>query len=399
MRIRFFNTYEPVTRHYRDLVPHLVAQGHEVEIVVSRARYRPSRDSHEFLRSLEGVAVRWTPSMGLSPRNGFMVKGLLSVLFVLKSAVLGLFGRGVDLNVFLTQPPFIYALGPILKWTRGQHYICLLMDLQPHFFVGLNVIKDGGWLAQLLHGLSRGCLKRAKSNVVIGRCMRDELLASGVSPRGTRVIPNWANEESIVPVDHEDNAFRQSKPWRDDFVILYAGNIGIPQNFSDLLTAAARLRKTSGISFVFVGEGAKVDMVEERIVRENLQNVYLYPFQNDLHELSDILGAGDLHFVSLRAEHTGYAVPSKTYGILAAGRPILYQGSGDAEIARLVRDERIGATVPDGEVRRLEGAVRERAESPDLARNEEFRARQLAEGPYSKAESLRKYLDLFEGGR
>jgi len=156
------------------------------------------------------------------------------------------------------------------------------------------------------------------------------------------------------------------------------------------------MERRRDLLFVLIGEGVRRDELERR-TRE-LSNVELHPFLHTKHPLSLILGIGDLHFVTLIDSCVGLAVPSKTYGILAAGRPLVYQGDPKGEIARMVKEERIGETVTCGDPERLSEIIQAYADDPERCRSEGRRARALADTNYGRCSGIRRYLQVVGSG-
>jgi glycosyltransferase involved in cell wall biosynthesis len=198
------------------------------------------------------------------------------------------------------------------------------------------------------------------------------------------------HEQLVAPVPYAANPFRRAHGLDGKFVVLYSGNMGQYHYFDDVLQAAERLRDEPALEFVFIGDGVRRAAIEAWVSERGLPNVRLLPYQ-PTQQLTHSLSAGDLHLVTLMTACTGLAVPSKSYGILAAGRPILYQGHPSGEIARLITDEGIGAVVEIGDVEGLVQSIRRYAGSPTLAQNQGQRARRLVEGPYSRAAALARY--------
>jgi glycosyltransferase involved in cell wall biosynthesis len=166
--------------------------------------------------------------------------------------------------------------------------------------------------------------------------------------------------------------------------------MGCYHYFDDILLVAKRMRNRDDIAFVFIGGGARYNEIKAWIEKYQLTNVLLLPYQ-DVHMLSHSLSAGDLHLVTLTEACTGLAVPSKSYGIFAAGRPILYQGSPEGEIARVILEEGVGAVVPLGAVEALQQCILTYMSQPDLHQRQGQKARALMEGRYSRVSALERY--------
>jgi glycosyltransferase involved in cell wall biosynthesis len=214
----------------------------------------------------------------------------------------------------------------------------------------------------------------------------------GVPAERIHVVPNWMDERLVYPVEHDKNPFRKSQGWTDKFVVLYSGNMGFSHYFDDILSVADQLRDHEKIVLVFIGDGSRQSEVRAWARDRALTNVVLLPFQ-DISVLAQSLSAGDLHLVTLRESCTGLSVPSKSYGILAAGRPILYQGSQRGEIARMIVEEDVGTVVPCGDVERLRNAILKYASQTDLCQTQGRKARALAEGAYGRRRALERYAE------
>lgn len=394
MKIRFFNTYEPVSAFYRDLVPYLARQGVEVELVVSKAEYRKGRNLAKVFSNLLGIKMTRTFNFGFHAHSGRLAKAVVMAAYAIHATLYGLLGPNIEANVFLTQPPLIPVLGYLLSIIRKQPYYCVMMDIQPQMAVALGIASPESRLVKLLTLLSESSLRRAEGVIVIGRGMAKHVEAMGVSPERIHFIPNWADEQQISPVMLDENPLRQNQGWNGKFVVLYAGNLGIPQHFDDILAVAEQLKSIPELLFVFIGEGVYKNKIKAQVENRQLTNVVMLPFLHETYSLAEILSAGNLHFVTLKDACAGLAVPSKTYGIMAAGRPIIYQGTQESEIARMVLEEEIGIVVPCGDVERLKQVIVKYVKQPNLCQAQGQKARALVESSYSRIRALERYAEV-----
>lgn len=390
-RIRFLSAVETPVPIYRDLLPHLAANGATVELLITKGEYRPGREPLAAVLGERGVRVT---HVAIPPMPRKVRKAGTYLFYVIGAALRTLFGRSADLNFFLSQPPLFFVWGYILKLVRGQPYCVLIMDLFPQVAVGAGLLRSDSLLTRALMAVSRFALRRADMVVVIGRCMRDILVAEGVRADVLHVIPNWADEKNVFPVAPADNRLRKELGLKEsDFVVLYSGNMGQVHYFDDILEVARRLRSIDDLHFVFAGDGSRRAEIERFNAQHGLTNVKLLPFQPSAR-LAESLSMGDVHFVSLRPGFEGLSVPSKTYGALAAGRPVLYQGSPNGEIARILVDARAGRVVPVGNPDLLEAAVRELHQERAGTRAAGARASALARGPLSRDSCVTQYTEL-----
>lgn len=395
MRIRFFNTYEPVTTLYRDLTPVLTSLGHKVDIVMSKAEYRSGRDLEKAIGDLDGAKIVKTANLGLHPRRK-IAKAIVMVLYIFHAVIYSLLGPGVDRNVFLTQPPLFPLWGYVLSKIRRQPYYCVVMDIYPEQLVVHGMMRRDAVLTKCLSWLSRLALCKADGVIVIGRCMEERVKALGVHPERVHLILNWIDERLVYPVDHEHNPLRKEWGLEDKFVVLYVGNMGFSHFFDDILAVAEGMKDRDDVAFAFIGGGSRFAEVKAQVEGRQLSNVWLLPFQ-DISLWAQSFSVGDLHLIVLRNSVTGLIVPSKTYGILAAGRPIVYQGSADGEIAQMIQEQKIGVVVPCGDVESLKRAILQYVDRPELGKVQGRKARELAEGVYSRTHRIEQYTALLIG--
>lgn len=394
MPIRFFNTYEPVTSLYRDLIPALAQEGREVEVYVSGAEYRPGRDLAAALRGIPGLRFRRMPNLGLHARHGTLAKAVISLAYCLSVVLTTLFRGRAYQNVFLTQPPLIPVLGALLSRLYRQPYHIILMDLQPQLAAAVGMVNEHSPMTRLLDRLNRWSLRNATGVIVIGRCMAERVARLGVELERIHVVPNWADVHRFRPVPAEENTLRRAMGWNGRTILMFAGNIGLPQPFDPLLDAAEALQEDERLRVVIIGDGVRRARLAENIERRGLSNVELHPFLHDRFELAEILSAGDIHFVPLHPAVTGLAVPSKTYPILAAGRPLIFQGDAQAEPAQMIQEAGIGTVVPAGDAQGLREVITEYLDNPTQRLEKGQWARNLAVGRYSAEKSVAKYLEL-----
>ena len=240
-----------------------------------------------------------------------------------------------------TDPPMLSVLaGPIAR-LRGAKLVNWLQDLFPEVAMAVGPGKDGamGQVYRFMKVLRDRSLRAADMNVVLGDRMAERVLALGVAPEKIRLISNWADARVLRPVLHEENDLRRAWGLNGKFVVGYSGNLGRAHEYETLIDAIARLEDhpPSGppVVWLFIGGGALYEEFAVQTARRHLTSVVFKPYQSR-ELLSQSLSAADVHLVSLRPELEGLIVPSKFYGITAVGRPTLFIGDRDGEIARLL---------------------------------------------------------------
>jgi glycosyltransferase involved in cell wall biosynthesis len=186
------------------------------------------------------------------------------------------------------------------------------------------------------------------------------------------VIHNWVPISHVRPIPRHQNALRVEWALSDRFVVGYSGNMGRAHEFDTILAAAEVLQNDPTVTFLLIGGGAHRERVEREIESRGLRNVLLKPYQ-PVERLAHSLSAPDMHVVTLRPEMEGCIVPSKFYGVLAAGRPLVFIGRPDGEIGRLVTAHACGFAVWPGDHAGLVTAIDQLRRSPhrlsDLSEN------------------------------
>lgn len=339
-----------------DLAFALAGQGCEVCVVTSQQTYEDPEASLPRQETVASVRVVRVPTTRFG-RQGLWGRGLDYASFHLAAAwaLLGQTRTG-DVVVAETDPPLISLVAALVAWVRGARLVNWVQDLFPEVACALGV-RGSSAAAALLTGARNLSLRAAATNVVLGGRMAGRLRGLGVPPERITVIHNWSDGRQIRPVAHEANPLRAEWGLQGRFVVGYSGNMGRAHEFESLLEAAWLLRDEPGIAFLFIGGGARRVEIEAQARSRGLGNVIFKPYQ-PRERLMHSLGAPDLHVISLRPELEGLIVPSKFYGIAAAGRPTLYIGDPDGEIPRILREEACGVTVRPGDAEGLANQVR-----------------------------------------
>ena len=320
-----------------ELAADLVADGWRVGVVTGPAPGAPS-----FQVTDTGVRVHRVRSLPFT-RDSFVQR--LGAYLSLYPMLLTRAARLPDYDVVVTKtdPPLQLVLGPLIAAWTGAVLVHWAQDLYPEIAEALDVVPQGGWLAEGLRRLSTWALRRHDRVVAVGRCMKARIAARGVPADRISVMPNWP-PQPVAPVPHAANRFRAEHGLEDRFVVMYSGNMGLAHTFAPLLDAAEQLQDDPEVLFLFVGDGPRRDEIGAVAARRGLANVRFLPFQ-PMERLAESLSAADLHVVTMRPGTEGLVVPSKLYGVLAAGRPVLFVGAATSEAARVLRTHDCGTVL------------------------------------------------------
>lgn len=298
-----------------------------------------------------------------------------------------------DIVIVETDPFLLALLGSSIKRLRGSKLVIYLQDVYPDIALALGRVREG-LLVRVVRSLLGRAYAKADKIVVLGEDMRDRLVRSGVDAEKIVCIPNWVDTDKVYPVK-DDNRFRIDQGVNDKFVVMYSGNIGLTQELDTLLDVATQLKDRDKIVFMLVGDGASKERLEATAGERKLTNVRFLPYQ-PREELAQSLSAADLHFVSMHAEIAGCLVPSKIYGILASGTPILAVVPRAADVFQLVIDAEIGASVEPGQTEAVKDQIVEFAAGKHDCELMGLRARKLAEDEFSRRQSVAKFQQLIQ---
>ncbi len=244
-----------------------------------------------------------------------------------------------DVVITETDPFFLALLGRKLQKRTGCRFIAYLQDIYPDVAVALGKASEG-FLIKKLRRLLFDCYKKADGVVVLSDDMKQTCEQNGVPKSSLQVLPNWTDTTKIVPIK-QNNAFRMINGWNDKFLVMYSGNLGMAHELKSLIDAAEILKDHNEIHFVIIGEGVQKEAVTQQVARGNLTNVTIMGKQ-PYEKLAESLSAADLHFVSIKPGVERCLFPSKVYGILASGTPLLVLANKTSELSQFVIDEQLG---------------------------------------------------------
>jgi colanic acid biosynthesis glycosyl transferase WcaI len=377
-----------------ELCEDLVARfGFDVTVVAGMplASEQQVRPLHWFrpLRREDRHGVRIVRAWSTSRSNRTFGGRVSNYLSYFSSAALGALRIGrPDIVVSLTDPPIIALVAATAARATGARFVFLCQDVFPEVAVLLENFRSRR-VESTLARVSRFAVRRADRIVALGDTMKRRLVETkGADPARIRVIHNWADAEAIRP-GPKDNAFARRHGLEDKFVVMHSGNVGLSQDVDGLLDVAEGVRDLSDVVIAIIGEGARKAALQADAERRGLSNVRFFPYQPKAG-LNDSFATADVFVVSLKRGLAGFIVPSKLYGILAAGRPFIAAVDADCETAEIAREHGCGIVVDPGDRAQMAGAVRRlhdnSAERQRLAHNARAAGllfdRQLAVGAY-----------------
>ena len=401
-RVVFVNRYfypdlSATSQMLSDLTCRLAQQGIDVHVVCSDRLYDDPRQKLASEETVHGIHVHraWTSYFG---RGRLLGRALdYASFYVTASAKLLRLLRKGDTVVAKTDPPLISIVAAGIAKLRGARLVNWLQDVFPEVASHLGANPLPSWLDDRLKKLRDYSLSMAQTNVVLGTRMREHLQARNIPNERIRIIENWADGDAVTPKAVESCELRARLGIADRFVVAYSGNLGRAHEFETLLAAAERLSVDDGIVFLMIGGGAKMEQLQAAVTAKRLSNFRFLPYQ-PRELLSDSLAAADVHLACLLPQLEGLIVPSKFYGILAAGRPAIFIGDTDGELGRTIRGTQCGAAVAIGDVDALVLAIRQLQADKPMREQMGSRARSLFVEKYTVNRATRQWLEALQGG-
>ena len=370
--------------------------GHELHVVTSLPWYK----SHAVEAGWRGRPVRrektaWGRITRVYPfptdKRNIPARAAAFAGFTILTAVFSVFSRRRPDVVLTMSPPLTLGLA---GWIAARIWrvplVFNVQDIFPDVAVEVGAITNVR-LVRVLRRLERFTYRRSDAVTVLSDDLRDNVVEklAGKGATEVRVIPNFVDLDRIVP-GPRNNAYREEFGLRDRTVVMYAGNLGFSQPLELMVEAARSLRHRDDLVFVINGSGSTRPGLEDAAA--DLDNL-IFVDPQPVERLAEVLAAGDIHVIALRAGLGRSSVPSKLYSILAAGRPILASVDGGTEVVRVLAASGAGRSVPPEDLQAFSVALQALLDE-DLVEMGR-RGRAFVEEWMSPADVAAAYVELF----
>lgn len=383
---RVYPPAEGATGHLlAELAAMLVKMGWEVTVVTSRHRLESKRSE---IRA--GVKIEYVGGLPFT-RTSLWKRGLSYLSLYPSMLYRTLMLPRADVVVTMTDPPLHLTLGPFIKLVKRSRLVHWAQDIYPDLAEQLSVLKKGGVLAGLLRYSAKRSLALYDKVVTVGDCMREILKLKGVAETRLEVIPNWCSPRIAIDKLCDGLAFRSHHGLSGQFIVMYSGNFGLAHTFDAIVEAARKMQDLhQRVQFVFIGQGPRLGGL--RKATAGFKNVRFLSFQPP-EMVADCLRAADVHLVSIRDEVCGLCVPSKVYGVLAAGRTCIFLGPKQSEAARILEENDCGIVISASATEALVDCLLRFLNEPDRLAGFGFRAGALASN-LSIEQATQAFLDV-----
>lgn len=347
----FWPDLAPTGQYLCDLSRHLTANGHEVTVICSRGSYMQSHADGSDPPPVRIIRV---------PGSAFK-RGTLSRLFSYSEFFVGALWHQFrvprpDIVLTMTTPPLLAVGGALMKMLRGTRHFIWEMDLFPDVFVTVGALPANGLVTRMLAWISDVTRRHSDGIIVLGPCMRARLIARGTPARLVHVAENWADGNAILP-----GPDRRSGPIN----IFYSGNLGRAHDVDTIAAAILHFRNDPRFQFTFAGGGVGRQQLESLCASKDIRNVRFLAYA-DKACMSEHLAQADIGLVTERQACVGTVVPSKVYGLMAAGRPILFIGPRQATPGLVVDRFQCGWQIEPGNLSAIVNLLETLSASRDL---------------------------------
>lgn len=285
---------------------------------------------------------------------------------------------------------------PLIKWLKRKPTIYNVQDVFPDSLVGTGLTTKGSLIWKIGRIVEKITYKYSDKIIVISEDFKKNLLAKGVPEDKIVVVYNWVDQNAVVDIPREKNKlFDKYNIDREKFYIEYSGNIGLTQNMDMLLEVMKELKTTHpDIGLVLVGEGAYKAQVEEIVKRDDLTNVTMIPFQ-PYEDISHVLSLGDAGLVISKPGVGANSVPSKTWSIMSASRPVL-ANFDENELKDILVGNECGIFTKAGEKDAFKRSIIKLYENRDLCKEYGRNGRQFVMDNLTREVGTQKYVDVIK---
>lgn len=305
-------------------------------------------------------------------------------------------GREADLLLVSSTPPILGATTALIKKHRDIPFVYDLQDIFPDSLVGTGLAKKGGLLWKIGRVIENFTYKHADKIIVISEDFKKNIMAKGVPEDKIVVIYNWVDQNKVVDVPREENKLFDAYGLdRSKFYITYNGNIGLTQNMDMLLDVAKELQEEyEDIHFVLVGNGAYLDEVKRKVADQQLENVHLLPFQ-PYEDISHVFSLGDASLVISKPGVGANSVPSKTWSIMSASRPVL-ANFDENELKTIIENNHCGIFTKAGDKDAFKESILTLYNHRELCKEYGHNGRKFVMDNLTREVGTQKYVDVIK---
>lgn len=358
---------------------------------VIEEKYKSKRIYIEEYKGIKLVRVR-VPEFKKSNKIS-RIKNLLAYFF--NSLIATSKIEKQDYIYTISQPPILGGvLGVLGKWIKGGKLIYNIQDFNPEQTIAVGYARNK-LLLNTVMAVDKFSCKNSDKVIVVGRDMQETLRNRFNNKKvpSNVFINNWINEKEIYPLDQNHPkivAFKEKYNLKDKFIIMYSGNIGLYYDLENIIKVIGEFKDREDVVFAFIGDGTVKSKIEEYVTDNKLNNVTFIPYQ-DKADLIYSLNAADIHWVVNAKGIKGVSVPSKLYGVMAAGKPVLGVLDEGSEARLIVEECNCGVCIEPGNYKEISRNIEYILNNKELIKSLGQNGRKYLEVNLTKDVSINKY--------
>lgn len=329
--------------------------------------------------------------------GGAFLRAVRYFLCWIKQFNRALSAKDIDVIYLASTPPIQGVLGAVLSKIKRVPFVYNLQDIFPDSLVGTGLSHEGSLLWKIGRWIENYTYRHANRIIVISEDFKKNIMAKGVPEEKIVVIYNWVDQNAVVDIPREKNKlFDVYGLDRDKFYLCYSGNIGLTQNMDMLLEVMGELKgEYPEINLILVGDGAYKQQVEAVVSRDGLTNVHLIPFQ-PYEDISYVFSLGDVGLVISKPGVGANSVPSKTWSIMSASRPVL-ASFDENELKDIISDNKCGIFTKAGDKNAFKDSIislyNDKSLCLDLGKN----GRKFVMDHLTREVGTQRYVDVIKG--
>lgn len=376
-------------RVMEELAEDLSSYGYEVVVLTGKSHYFNLHNYGDYCGKVPVKRI-WFPHFNKDIKIGRLFNFISFPVMILTHLF---FIKNFDKIIIVSNPPTIVGAGAIINKLLNKKVYYILQDLYPDLAIHLGVISKNSVLENLMSWINKQGFNRVEKIILLSDSMKkyfDQYYSKWRDK--TVVITNWADPQKIQQLP-KDNPWSRVSGYYEKFVILYAGNIGLFQEFDVILKTAELFRDDKDTIFLFVGEGGDKNRLQKIVIERNLENVDFMSYISD-EDYNKLLASADCFIASLKSGMEKFGFPGKIYSYLAAGRPIIAITDSFGEFADLVLKNNVGFTVNNES--ELENVIKKIKNDKSLMERLSFNSHNLLLNKFTRSKIIHQYLNILK---
>jgi len=367
----------------------------EIHVICGNPLYRKAKNRGIINKSLYRNITIWRINNTRFPKKYLFARIINLISYFVPCFIRIFFFKNIACVIAETDPPLLGIIACLYSKIRNSCFIYYVQDLWPNVGI-VNGQLTNRLIIKILKRTNQFLYDNSNKIIVPGRNMKVRLVEENdIPPYKIEVVENWADPNQIFPIKRKDNIFLKQSFFKNKFVVMYSGNIGLSQDLENIIYLADSLKEIDDILFVLIGEGAYKDKLINLSASRGLKNIKFLTYQ-DKENLKFTLSAAHVHLIPMKKGMRGYIVPSKVYGIMAAGKPFIAAVDEESEIYKMTYKFKCGINVKPSNVEELKKGVLWAYKNKQEIEKMEKKGRRALEKFYSKKICTQKFKKVIE---